>query len=244
MNLGLLLLSHVVSLTGLTYLWIAIYRTGQTVGTYTLEAILVYYIVLTILRSIISEGVSLGFEASEEINQGVVTNYLLKPFSYPVEQFLKMAGKVTINAAFMVPLAAVLAWFAKDIIQLPTAVSWIQFVGMMLIGMVFYYLIYFISALSSFWLTNGRSAVYAFMLTGSFLNGSLIPLDLFPESLTWLVQYSPFKFLIFVPIQVFLGRIESWTPLLMQAGAWIIILITIIVLLWKLGVRKFEAVGR
>lgn len=244
MNLGLLLISHAFSLSGLMYLWIAIYDHGQMVGTYTLEGILFYYILLTILRTIIAEGVGIGFESADQIKDGVVTNYMLKPFSFGLEWFMKMLGKCTVNAVFIVPIVAILLFFFGQNLNLPEPIVWFQFIGMSLIGLVFYFLLYFLAAMGSFWLTTGRNAVFAMMVLGHLLNGSMIPLDLFPEWFMVFNTYSPFQFPIFIPIQAFLGRIESWSTVLLVAGVWILIFIGLITLLWKLGIKKYEAVGR
>jgi ABC-2 type transport system permease protein len=244
LNLGLLLISHAVSLSGLVYLWIAIYASGQSLGDYTLTSLLVYYIVLTVLRITISNGVGMGFEVSDEINQGVITNYLLKPFSYTLERLAKLLGGATVNIVFISPVVAVLAFLSRETIALPSAIQWLQFIGMSLIGLLFYFLVYYLAALSSFWVHRGGNFIYGTLLVSGLLNGSLLPLDLFPEWYQPISQMLPFQFLIFIPIQTFLGRIADWNTTLITAAAWIAILSLLILVAWKRGIRKFEAVGR
>ena len=244
MNLGLLVISHMVSLTGLVFLWISIYAAGQTVGSYTLEGILFYYIALTILRTVVAEGVGMAFEISQEINQGIIANYMLKPFSYTFEQFYKFLGKVTINAIFIFPIVAVLVYFFYDFVPFPGTTGWLQFVGMSAIAALFYFLIYYFASLSSFWLVSGRSAVYGMIIISNLLNGSLLPLDLFPLWFQNINNYLPFQYLIFVPIQALLGRIEDWTVILIGCSVWILLLLLLIKATWMSGIKKFEAVGR
>lgn len=231
-------------MTGLVYLWVAVYSSGQTVGTYTLSGILVYYIVLTVLRITISEGVGHGFEVSNEIKDGIVANYLLKPFNYSIERFLKLVAGATINFIVIGPIVATLAFFSRNYIDLPGIVGWLSFIGFALIGLVFYYLIYYFTALSAFWVHRGQNFIYGMLLFSNLLNGGMLPLDLFPEWFQPISNLLPFRFLIYVPIQAFMGRIVDWIPLLLTAGAWIIILILLIAFTWNRGVRKFEAVGR
>src|SRR3989338_2822696 len=244
LNLGLLVVSHVVSLSGLIYLWIAVYAAGQTVGTYSLEHILVYYIVLTILHITISEGVGMGFEVSDHIKDGVVTNYLVKPFSYSIERLVKMLWQVTINVFFIIPVIAVLLIIKPDSIPSPSILQWMQFAGMAFIGLLFYFLLYYAAALSSFWLHQGRAMVFALLLTSNLLNGSLLPLDMFPDWFQKLSRVLPFTYLIFLPIQTLLGRIEGWGFLLLVACLWALGLSLFIFLIWKRGIRRFEAGGR
>lgn len=244
LNLGLILVSHAISLSGLLYLWIAIYATGQTVGTYTLEALIVYYMVLIFLRFTISEGVSMGFAVCDEIRDGAVANYLVKPISYSIEHLVKLVANATLNTIIMTPFAALLAFAFRNRIDLPDVFGWLAFFGMMIVGLVCYYLIYYLAGLSSFWLHTGRAAVYAMLIFSNFFNGGLIPLDLFPAWALPIVEALPFQYLLFIPIQTFLGHITNWPHTLAFAALWIAVLSTMVWITWTLGVRKFEAVGR
>lgn len=246
LNLGLLIVSHLVSFSGLLYLWIAIYASGQAVGNYTLSEILVYYVILTVLHMTIAEGVSMAFLISDDIRNGIVANYLVKPFSHALEQCGRMMGQATINIAFLSPMIILLAWIGigRGFVSLPDMSTTLAFVAMSGIGLLFYFLIYYLAALAAFWIHEGRASVYAMLLVSNLMNGSLIPLDLFPDWGQRLAMALPFRFLIFLPIQTFLGRVEEWTPLLLSAFAWVAILSLLIKLVWWKGIQKFEAVGR
>jgi len=244
LNLGLILIGQAISLSGLLYIWIAIYKDGQTVGSYTLTGILTYYLILTLLRTTISEGVGMGFEVVHDINEGVITNYLLKPFSYPLEKLVKLFGQATINTLFMAPIAIFIGFLLRDYIQLPSLTNFLQFVGLALVALTLYYLLYFLTALSSFWVTHGGNFIYATIITSNFLNGGTLPLDLFPTWFQSISAYLPFQYFLYIPIQGYFGNIENWLFTLSIALAWIIIFIIIVWTVWKMGIKKFEAVGR
>lgn len=244
LNLGLLVISHILSLSGIMYLWISIYESGQRLGSYALSDLVLYYVVLTLLLMLVSEGVGLGFDVCEQINQGEISNYLLKPFSFSIENCLKLFAKVSINAIFLSPLIAILLLLFGKNIALPNTAGWIAFSGMTLVAALFYYLIYYLAALSSFWMINGRPIVYMFLIFSNLLNGNFLPLDLFPAWLEPITRYSPFQFLLYVPIQIFLGRMQMSAELLTTAGTWILFFILIIKFTWMQGIKKFEAVGR
>ncbi len=244
LNLGLLIISHLISLSGLVYLWIAIYESGQQLGTYSLSDIVFYYVLLTIVKNIIAEGVGLGFEVAHEINEGMVTNYLLKPFSYSIEQYIKMIGKAVINFLFLLPVLILLILVFGHLVELPNLLGWIQFLGFMFIALCFYFLIYYMGALSSFWLTRGDPVIYGTLVINALLNGSLIPLDLFPAWFQPISSFLPFQFLVFVPIQIFQGRVENPGLLFITGLIWMLILVLLTKFIWKRGIRKYEAVGR
>ncbi|MBI2990094.1 MAG: ABC-2 family transporter protein [Candidatus Magasanikbacteria bacterium] len=244
LNLGLLVISHILSLSGIMYLWISVYESGEHLGTYSLPDLVLYYVLLTLLLMLVSEGVGLGFDVCEQINQGEISNYLLKPFSFSIENCLKLFAKVSINAIFLSPVIAILLLLFGAYTELPNTAGWIAFSGMTVVAALFYYLIYYFAALSSFWMINGRPIVYMFLIFSNLLNGNSLPLDLFPEWFAPVNRYSPFQFLLYVPIQIFLGRMELDARLLATAAVWILIFVLIIKLAWTRGIKKFEAVGR
>lgn len=244
LNLGLLFFSHIVTFSGVLYLWIAIYSSGQTVGNYSLENIILYYIILTIVLITVANGVGMGFQVSEEINQGNVVNYLLKPYSYPLETLIKLFGEGTINTFFLIPFLIVLSVIGSHYITVPTLFLWLQFLGTLVIAEIFYFLFYFLAALSSFWVVRGRSFVYGMLIVNLMLNGTLLPLDLFPPQYQNISQFLPFQFLIFTPVQTLLGRVTNWPQLFLVAALWIIFLTLLVMLVWNRGIKKFEAVGK
>ncbi|NCO04755.1 MAG: hypothetical protein GW939_01250 [Candidatus Magasanikbacteria bacterium] len=244
LNLGLLLISHIVSLSGLLYLWIAVYAGGQTIGSYTLTGIATYYLILTVLKTTIANGVGMGFQVVDNINEGVITNNLLKPFSYPLEQFVHLLGEGTINTLFITPIVLLAAFFARHIIALPSLEHFLLFLLMSVMGLLFYFLFYFLVSLSSFWVTHGGNFIYGMIIVSSFLNGSMLPLDLFPEWYLRINVYLPFQYLIFLPIQAYLGRIQDIGQTLLIGGIWLAIFIAAVWGVWRLGIKKYEAVGK
>lgn len=243
LNLALLLLSHIVILSGFLFLWIAIYASGQTAGSYTLHGILTYYILLAILQSVIAEGAGMAFEMSEEIKRGILTNYLLKPFSFILHELHKLLGKTTINAVFILPIVIALVWIFSGYTAMPSAGGWFAFAGMSAIGFLFYFLLYFPAGLTALWIQEGRGSVYALLIASNFLNGTIIPLDLFPSWAQRVLDALPFRYLIFLPIQTWLGRVEHWPSTLSVGALWLALLILLNILVWRRGVRRFEAVG-
>jgi ABC-2 type transport system permease protein len=244
LNLSLLFVSHIVTFSGMFYLWIAIYGAGQKMGNYTLTEIILYYVILTVVQITVANGVGMGFQVCEEINQGNVTNYLLKPYSFVIETLVKLFGEATINILLLSPIVALISFLGRNIFPIPPLSHWLLFLGVLLISELFYFFFYFLAALSSFWFVRGRSFIYLMLIVNLFLNGSMIPLDLFPKQFQTLSSFLPFQFLIFTPIQAFLGRITNWPQIILVACVWAIFFGLTLSVVWKKGVRSYEAVGR
>jgi len=243
-NIGLILVSHIVSLSGLIFLWISVYTAGEQLADYKLGQILVYYVLVALLNAVKGDGPGMGFEIVNDINQGEITNYLLKPFSYLRYRFVSFLGAISINSAFIVPFAIIGGYIARDAIPFPDGKGWIFFALAMIFAVIFEFLTYTIASLSSFWVVKGSHFIYAAILIASLFDGSFIPLDLFPTWAYHVMSYLPFQFIIFTPIQAFLGKIENPATLFFLAVLWIIILLVILLWIWNRGIKKTEGVGR
>lgn len=244
LNLALLFVSHLVTFSGVFYLWVAVYATGQKMGNYTLTEMILYYIILTVVQITVANGVGMGFQVCEEINEGNITNYLLKPYSFVLETLVKLFGEATINIVLISPVIALLSFLGRDIFPIPPLTHWLLFLVILLLSELFYFFFYFLAALSSFWVVRGRSFIYGMLIVNLFLNGSMLPLDLFPKQFQVISNFLPFQFLIFTPVQTFLGRVHNWPQLLMIAAVWTIFFVLTLSFVWKKGIRNYEAVGR
>ena len=76
-----------------------------------------------------------------------------------------------------------------------------------------------------------------------FLSGLLAPLTAFPPAVRALAQWTPFPYLIDFPARVLAGQ-----PVDLLAGfgaqlAWIALLLPLVLLLWRAGVRRYSAMG-
>lgn len=243
LNLGLFAIGHTISLSGLFFLWLAIYDNGGKVGNYTFEEIIIYYVLISFLRMTINDAVGAGFQMIEDIKNGLITAFIIKPFNYLGSVWADVLGKTTVNFIFVIPITLLILWSSDFLHILPNIQNTLIFIGFTAIALTLYYLIYTLVGTGAFWADSSRNYIYATIVLSNFLNGSLIPLDLFPLWFQTASKYSPFQFLMFVPIQAFLGKISN--PVLTFAGGifWIIILTILLRLLYRFGLKKYEGIG-
>ena len=76
-----------------------------------------------------------------------------------------------------------------------------------------------------------------------FLSGLLAPLTAFPPGVRALAQWTPFPYLIDFPARVLAGQ-----PVDLIAGfgaqlAWVAVLLPLVLLLWRAGVRRYSGMG-
>ena len=79
-----------------------------------------------------------------------------------------------------------------------------------------------------------------------FFSGATFPLDILPLALQKVLYLLPFPYLIFFPIQVYLGKINGETLMggLLVALFWVIILNFAMRWIWNKGLKVYQAFGR
>ena len=78
-----------------------------------------------------------------------------------------------------------------------------------------------------------------------FLAGRLAPLELFPAFVQTIATVSPFRWMVYFPVELLTGRLtpqETLFGLGMQV-LWLGLTVVILRFVWRAGVRQFSAVG-
>ena len=97
----------------------------------------------------------------------------------------------------------------------------------------------------TFWFLEIQGFVILSMAVESVLGGQIFPLDLMPPGLFHASQYLPFFYQIYFPAAILTGRIglaDTVRCLGLQA-AWALVLLAIVQVLWRRGLRRHTAVG-
>jgi len=79
-----------------------------------------------------------------------------------------------------------------------------------------------------------------------FLSGASFPLDIFPNTIYQILRLTPFPYLVFIPIKIYLGNFSYAVVAqsLVIGLIWCVILWKIMNYVWKKGLKIYEGVGR
>lgn len=100
-------------------------------------------------------------------------------------------------------------------------------------------------AMLAFWVTRMDAIGQAWFGAGMFFGGRLAPLSIMPEPLQKIASALPFKWVIYFPCEMLMGRLSDraiYHGLINQA-AWVGLGLLVFTVVWRLGVRKYSAVG-
>jgi len=226
-------------------LWGAAYAGQKQIGGFDLGQTLTYFVLLLVLQFFIG-GFTEDYQIGEEIRNGLINQFLLKPINYFCYRFTIFVSARTVSGALvLLPLAVALP-FIYPYLTLPTE-AWRLWLGLPAVAMsgVIQFSIAFCFGLMAFWFLEIQSFVILSYAIETLLGGQVFPLDLMPAGLFRLSQFLPYYYQMYFPAAIFTGRIDLAHTLegLAIQGFWVVALLALAHLLWARGLRRYTAVG-
>jgi ABC-2 type transport system permease protein len=225
------------------YLWSSIYRGGQQIGTYDMKGIITYYLLAIFLGMVIKSN-DMAWRVGDEIRLGSITNYLLKPVNYFWFKIFGALGDVVYKFLIYTSSIVIIFLFFKDHFAISFDLErTIYFLAFVFLGLMIHLMFFYLVGISAFWFGFIFGFNFSMQMIVNFLSGSLLPLDLLPEIIVKIGDFLPFKYIMYVPILVFNGRIELTPGLFIVPLAWIFIFYILSVIMFKKGIKKYEGYG-
>lgn len=200
-----------------------------------------YFFSVFIVRQLTTIWVIWEFE--REIVEGKLSLRLLQPID-PVWHHVArhLAEKMT-----RIPLIALfcgLFW-----VLYPDA-AWIPqlsniFLGLSAIALAFVlrFAIQYTFAMLAFW-TERASAIQQFwFLFYVFLSGTIAPLEVFPDAVRQIVEWTPFPYMMHFPAILLMGLPVDFGRSILIMFAWTIIFIVLNRWLWRKGLKQYSGMG-
>lgn len=228
------------------FLWAAVYKSNQQeiIGGFTLPMMILYYVFASFAGRIIrgSEAMSM----SSDIYEGSLTRYLLYPLDFIKFNMIQRAAYNVLTIFQMVIGLGILFMIFGQPAGFNFEISkFLMGVVTCVLASTLYFLIGSCLEMVSFWADNVWSLNVMFRFFVQFFSGIYIPLSLFPE---WSIKYiylSPFPYLATEPIKIFLGQtdVSKWMMVNLVIVLWMLPAMTILMVVWKRGLKQYTGVG-
>ncbi len=237
-----------VPLAGTLYLWQAIYAgkgPDSLIGAYTLSQMISYYLLVTVVDAITAVAED-DWQIAADIKDGAVSQFLLKPMNYLAYRLcLYFSGRAIYTTVALLPVALFIL-FKREYFVMPQdgPTLALSLLSVALAGLL-QFQIAFTVALLAFWVLDVSTFIFIQFAFEYIASGHLFPLDILPAALHRVIMLSPYPYLLYFPVGVYLGRIrgaELWQGLAIQT-AWVIAAFFIAQGMWSRGLRKYTAVG-
>lgn len=241
-DLLLYIFNYIVEITVYTFVWLAIYNSGNQVADMTFQEITTYYILVISLYPIIFWGVNeiIG----EAIREGEILRELLNPISYFNYYFGIRIGEL-IEAAIVGILTFIICSIIFKVLLPSGLLNFIFFILLISLAIVVVYFFELILGVIAFY-TNSIWGIEMFKRAIlSIFSGIIAPITLFPEFFQKIANFLPFADCIYTPVNIYFGKLETIEILqiLLKQCIWIAILYIIAKLLFKKAIKNITVNG-
>lgn len=213
-------------------------------SSFSLNEIMTYYGIVRIIWNMTNP---FDFKLiTGEIKSGNLNKLLLKPVNPVLYYVFQQLGETviywTINAMFVLLfllLLGITPVLPSNLLIIP-----ILFV-LLIFAKVSVILFYATISTVGFWTTETKHLHHILINMVRLFGGSFLPLAILPSIIGKLADFLPFKYAISFPVNFYLGRF-SFAESLYAVGilvVWIVGLSVLSNILWKKGLRNYEAIG-
>lgn len=215
---------------------------GGSVGSYSANDFVAYYLVWTILR-IMNIGLNpVSFEW--RVKNGQWSQLLLKPIHPIHDDIAFLLGRKWFDLLILAPMLIVLGL----IFNVSLSLTWWQIVAFViacLLGFLLRTMWQWALGLTTFWIIRVSAIFDLYFALELLLSGRIVPLDLLPEWAQTAAFFLPYQWSFAFPIEVAIGR-ETAEQTIMGIGiqiVWLLIGSVLVRFMWRRGVRRYSAVG-
>lgn len=236
-----------VPLLATIYLWRTVYhgQTSSNVAGYTLSGMISYYLLVTLVDTFTAVNED-DWQIAADIKDGNISQFLLKPINYLTYRLcLFFSGKIIFTAASLLPVGIFIFWLRKYFVVPPDATALACSVLSVLLTGLLQFLMSYTMALTAFWLLEVSTLIFIIFAFEYIAGGHLFPLNILPPAIEHALNFTPFPYLLFFPVSVYLGQARGsalWQGLATQA-AWTFFFYLVARMVWSRGIRKYSAVG-
>ncbi len=245
LNFMMYRMRNVLSFLTFYFFWIALLPRDGSLFGYSQSLMLTYVLGTSLLSAFVLS--SQSYKVGDDIIQGNLSNYLIKPVHYFLYWLARDAGDKAMNIAFaMVELVALFLLLRPPVVIQTDLLFVFFFILAVLIGMGIYFCFNLILGMIGFWSPEVWAPRFIFMIIVSFFSGGYFPLDILPKPIYIFFSMLPFQYLLYFPLQVYLKRI-SITSMLLELGLgalWLLILLILSDRLWNKGLSIYTAQGQ
>lgn len=241
-------IATIVGEVGVAYfLWQAVYkiRAQETLSGYTFPTMVLYFVIVSLIGKVI-RGPEISF-VSIDIYDGSLSRYLVYPISFLLYKFV---GFLSNSFVALIQMVACLIFYFC-VFGMPTGIVLTPlsiFYALLMINaaLIYYFVTASVIEMFAFWFDNLWSVIVMFNLITYFAGGGIVPLELFPEWFRNGIAYTPFPYLLAVPVKFVMGMgsLQDLVRGILVLGAWLGLSIMLIRVVWRRGLKQYTGVGQ
>ncbi len=225
-------------------LWSSIFASNGQVLNYTAAQMNTYIFLVSVLQSVILATALHGLAGT--IYHGDLSYWLLRPLNVLGGLFVHDLADKLRNFGFALLESAAFIWLLQLNIASPTPATLWLFGLWTILAVGLNFIITVLFGCLGFWTNDVWAPKFLFFMLIDATAGKLFPLDILPSAVQTVVRYTPFPYLSYYQTQLFMNRLppEQFLGHTLALFAWCLGLGALTLVIWKRGLRDYEAVGR
>jgi ABC-2 type transport system permease protein len=234
-----------VSFLTLFFFWLAIYANRSEFLGYYKDQMLTYVVGTAFLSSIVVA--SRSVDLAGQIRSGELTKIVLTPFNIFKYWLTRDITDKVLNTFFTIIEICLVAVIMKFPLYIPkNIVSVFIFLLITTLSVFLYFFLSMFLAITAFWTEEIWATRWLFgVVILDFFAGNFFPIDVLPTWLTKVIYLTPFPYLMFFPLKIWLEQISlvmAWRAILVCA-IWLVVFYWLAKFLWQKGARNYGAYG-
>lgn len=224
--------------------WLNVVKQGGPVDGWDTTKFVSYYVGMAFINYLASTAfVVLDWE--QDVRLGTLSFKLLKPmdpFHYLITA--QIGAKVTLMLFFL-PVFIILTIVTPFLYYPMSPLTLIELILSVICAFMLNMFIQCTFGMICFWTTQAIKVFLLWHGITQFLSGWIIPLSLYPETLRRIAYVLPFRSALGFPMEIFTGQLTQAQIVqgFAVSFAWIAVFFGTYRLLWRRGIKKYEAVG-
>lgn len=235
-NFFIMFLSAVVIFLVEYSLWNAVYNDTSVLSNITFSSMFAYITYGHILRKLFGDGVD--ERIGEDYREGLIVIDRIRPITISARYFFEDLGRGIIQS-LTVAIPLIIFLLVKTNSFMIDWFQFIYFIATVFLAYCIYFLINYILGLISFW-TQSIIGIYMLKIAcmGLF-SGMYIPLEFYPNWLSIMCNFLPFKMIFYVPLSIILDVDRNqWFINIISQFSWIILLGSLYFVLQRAAFKK------
>ena len=240
------LVSIIFPLTIQIFLWKGMFASTleNTIFGYTFFEMITYAVLACLIAKVNS--VNFVYEINEDIKNGGLVKYIIRPVNYRVFHFFSYLGEkvsmIICSAILIIGTYIVGNYLAHGFWNIGKLIC---FLPALAFGMILNFLVFYMVSGLGFWMQDASGVIFITTLVGNIISGGIFPLDIFPQGMQYVLKILPFSYTTYFPISILCDTInmkQIAVNCLMQL-IWIFICLGVSEIIWQYGLKRYTAVG-
>jgi len=234
---------NIILLLTLYFLWTTVFVGPAKLFGFTQEQIVAYVLIGNLFYSLIF--VHSDNDIANAIASGGLSLFLVRPINYLFYWFVRRVASRLMHLLMTVLETGIFILLVRPDLQFPTAPNLLLALVSVVLATALFTFLDFSAGTLAFWTLRAYGPRFALRMLMDFTSGRMFPLSILPQTLFTVLNVLPFSFLIFFPLNLYQGRLDSLSVLCgfgLQI-TWIGLSFLLMRELWQQGLRRYEAVG-